>query len=139
MKKDIAKKWVKALRSGKYKQGECYLKQFNDNGQAKHCCLGVLCELYNDSMRKNHKKTLSTKIRSKHSTDCVTFNNKEGELPKVVMKWADIKDPIGRYIIETKNSPLGKIEEIGSLADKNDIGITFKTISNFIEKNVDIL
>lgn len=137
MKKEVAKKWVKALRSGKYKQGETYLKQLNDNGQAKHCCLGVLCELYNDSMRKNHKKTLSTKIRFKYSTDCVTFNNKEGELPKVVMKWADIKDPIGRYIIETKNSKLGEIEEIGSLADMNDIGKTFKTIANFIEKNVD--
>ena len=29
MKKDIAKKWIKALRSGKYKQGKGYLKQFN--------------------------------------------------------------------------------------------------------------
>ena len=130
MKKDVAKKWVKALRSGKYKQGECYLKQLNDNGQAKHCCLGVLCELYNESMRQNHKKTLSTKIRSKNSTDCVTFNNKENELPKIVMKWADIKDSIGCYTIET---------EVGSLGHKNDIGITFNTIANFIEKNVDAI
>ena len=131
MRKDVAKKWVKALRSGKYKQGETYLKQFNyDNEQPRHCCLGVLCELYNDSMRKNHKKTLSTKVRNKLTTDCVAFNNKEGELPPVVMKWADIIDPIGRYII---------IDEFGSLADMNDCGKTFKTIANFIEKNADIL
>lgn len=131
MRKDVAKKWVRALRSGKYKQGECYLKQFNDRGEPKHCCLGVLCELYNDTMRKNHKKTLSTKIRNKLTSDCVVFNNKEGELPRVVMKWADINDPIGRFIVDG--------EMLCSLADMNDIGKTFKTISNFIEKNVDIL
>jgi hypothetical protein len=133
MKKDVAKKWVKALRSGKYKQGETYLKQFNDNGQAKHCCLGVLCELYNDSMKKNHKKTLSTKIRSKHSTDCVTFNNKEGELPKVVMKWADIYDPIGRF--EAENPDYGT--DMYCLADLNDSGKKFTTIANIIEKNME--
>lgn len=131
MRKDIAKKWVKALRNGKYKQGHTYLKQLYDRGEPKHCCLGVLCELYNDSMRKNHKKTLSTKVRSKLGSDCVVFNNKEGELPKVVMDWAGINDPIGRFVIDG--------EMFGSLADMNDIGKTFKTISNFIEKNVDIL
>lgn len=29
MKKEVAKKWVKALRSGKYKQGDRCLKQTN--------------------------------------------------------------------------------------------------------------
>ena len=130
MRKEVAKKWVKALRSGKYKQGQVYLKQFHDNGKTEHCCLGVLCELYNDEMKKNHKKMLSTKIRCKNSgTDCVTFNNKEGELPKIVMKWSGVKDSIGRY----------STDDTGSLADMNDTGKTFKTISNFIEKNVENL
>ena len=130
MRKEVAKKWVKALRSGKYKQGQMYLKQFYDNGKTEHCCLGVLCELYNDEMKKNHKKMLSTKIRNKNSgTDCVTFNNKEGELPKIVMKWSGVKDSIGRY----------STDDTGSLADMNDTGKTFKTISNFIEKNVENL
>jgi hypothetical protein len=62
----------------------------------------------------------------------VTFNKKGGELPKVVMKWAGINDPIGRYCI-------GDMEDIGSLADMNDCGKTFKTISNFIEKNMENL
>lgn len=130
MRKEIAKKWIKALRSGKYKQGEVYLKQFDSHGEPKHCCLGVLCELYNDNMRKNHKKTLSTKIRNKITTDCVVFNNREGELPRVVMKWSGINDPIGRF---------SDLNNIGSLADMNDCGKTFKTISNFIEKNVENL
>lgn len=41
--KDIKKAWVEALRSGKYEQGEDYLKKDNC-----YCCLGVLCEI-------NHK------------------------------------------------------------------------------------
>lgn len=40
MKKDIAMKWVEALRSGKYKQTRGTLK--NNEG---FCCLGVLCEI----------------------------------------------------------------------------------------------
>lgn len=39
MDADIKKKWIEALRSGKYKQGIGFL---NNNG--KYCCLGVLCE-----------------------------------------------------------------------------------------------
>lgn len=39
-KKDI-KKWVKALRSGKYKQGYGLLET-----DAGHCCLGVACRIF---------------------------------------------------------------------------------------------
>lgn len=35
--KDFKKKWVKALRSGKYKQGKYYLYA----GDGTYCCLGV--------------------------------------------------------------------------------------------------
>jgi hypothetical protein len=133
MKKEIAKKWVKALRSGKYKQGECYLKQYNEKGGFNHCCLGVLCELYNDSMRKNHKKTLSTKVRNKATTDCIIFNNKEGDLPSVVMKWADINSSIGHFETENRYGLL----TIHCLADLNDSGKKFSTIANLIEKNVE--
>lgn len=34
------KKWIQALRSGKFKQGMVYLEK---NG--KHCCLGVACRV----------------------------------------------------------------------------------------------
>lgn len=40
MDANLKAKWVEALRSGKYEQGELFLRK---NG--KHCCLGVLCEL----------------------------------------------------------------------------------------------
>lgn len=41
MDKKLAMKWVKALRSGKYKQGQVgRLKS-----ESGYCCLGVLCEI----------------------------------------------------------------------------------------------
>lgn len=41
MKKEWADKWVKALRSGEFKQGIGGLKDKNNN----YCCLGVLCAI----------------------------------------------------------------------------------------------
>jgi len=43
MDKEIRDKWVTALRSGEYVQGQGYLK---DDGE--YCCLGVLCEIHPD-------------------------------------------------------------------------------------------
>lgn len=38
--KDV-KAWVKALRSGRYKQGKGQL-----NALGRHCCLGVACDIF---------------------------------------------------------------------------------------------
>lgn len=134
MKKDIAKKWVRALRSGKYKQGKGYLKQFTSKNEPRHCCLGVLCELYNDTMKKNHKKTLYIEEMQDNSsgTSFVRFDLVDGGLPKVVKKWADIKNTLGEFQI---NCGEYDIEE--SLADLNDTGKKFSTIADIIEKNVE--
>ena len=43
--KENRKKWVTALRSGKYKQGYSRLCQYNDKNEVLHCCLGVLSEI----------------------------------------------------------------------------------------------
>src|SRR4051812_8813302 len=45
MLSEVAKKWVDALRSGKFKQGRSSLTQKHPDGTLTHCCLGVLCEL----------------------------------------------------------------------------------------------
>lgn len=39
----LARKWIKALRSGKYEQGNGHLLN-----KGKYCCLGVLCEISKD-------------------------------------------------------------------------------------------
>lgn len=45
MNPEVKKLWVEALRSGKYTQETHCLKR-EINGLTIHCCLGVLCELY---------------------------------------------------------------------------------------------
>jgi hypothetical protein len=41
MNPEWKEKWVEALESGEYEQGQGCL-----NGSGKFCCLGVLCDLY---------------------------------------------------------------------------------------------
>lgn len=125
MKQNIMKKWVKALRSGKYKQGSGTLKQYNRKGQAEHCCLGVLCELYNHTMKKNKKKTIPEKICDNDRDFSFGYTRFDGScdgLPKSVRDWSGVKDTIGTFGKE-------------NLADLNDNGETFKTIANIIENN----
>lgn len=42
LKHEVKEKWLKALRSGEYKQGRNTL--YNPDTD-QYCCLGVLCEL----------------------------------------------------------------------------------------------
>ncbi|NBP02395.1 MAG: hypothetical protein EBU90_20210 [Proteobacteria bacterium] len=132
MRKIIAKKWVKALRSGKYKQGKGYLKQFTSKNEPRHCCLGVLCELYDQQMKKNHKKTLYTEeMEDKSSgTSFVRFDLVDGGLPRAVREWANMINPLGEFI---------KNDRVQYLADLNDDGKKFSTIADIIEKNVESL
>lgn len=48
MTKTLKTKWLAALRSGKYKQGRCALKE-----DGKFCCLGVLNDIA--GARQNYK------------------------------------------------------------------------------------
>lgn len=49
MKRDVMKKWVKALRSGKYLQGKWQLmKRDKVTGHPTYCCLGVLADIVCD-------------------------------------------------------------------------------------------
>lgn len=44
-------KWVKALRSGRYKQGTGKLRKRKD-GKLQYCCLGVACNLIDNKRWK---------------------------------------------------------------------------------------
>lgn len=128
MKTAIAKEWVKMLRSKKYKQGKGALK-FKYRGQMRHCCLGVLCELY----QKTHKKKLPV------TTDIDGTDMPEGAkhyqfaeeyqvLPEAVRKWSGISDEEGRFVT-------GNDDDCFTLTTLNDHGASFKTIANKIEKH----
>jgi hypothetical protein len=104
VKKDIAKKWVKALRSGKYKQcTDGHMHKEDDEGNYSYCCLGVL-----DTLRTG-KKTCRTQPHIALPTNAC-------------LKWAGL------------SSERGELKNGGNLACLNDEGKAFKKIADIIEK-----
>ena len=48
-------KWLKALRSGKYKQTDCVLRRGGNKKKATFCCFGVLCDVAGAKWEKSYK------------------------------------------------------------------------------------
>lgn len=121
MKASIKKLWLKALRSGEYKQGRGGLKKIDLEGNERFCCLGVLCDL--------HAKAHDLKwTKSRQSTYGSYFRN-TGHLPKAVREWSGIPDDSGR--IFNQNGTLKT-----SLAELNDRkNSNFEEVALAIEKH----
>ena len=148
MNKTIAMKWVKALRSGKYKQGVGYLCQVNSKGK-KHCCLGVLTEMYQAEQKAKKKKVIPNKVSCVYVEDSTATSGLKllevvkyggGEyaaegLPVAVRRWAGIEGRFGE-LFDVGLDGVGVYE---SLSRMNDEGHSFKKIANFIEKNYENL
>ena len=124
MKKEIATKWVEALRSGKYSQGKNYLKRtVGDN--TTHCCLGVLCELYNELNEEKIEESSMWLGEISDKDNIHTFDGATGALSLIVQKWAGVKIIVGCMGI--------------SLPEMNDSGSSFFEIADFIENNTENL
>lgn len=108
MNKEIKEKWIKALRSGEYKQGKNVLRR-RDN---TFCCLGVLCDLY-------IKET--GKLQWKDSDHEYLFQIDENTcfLPLDVRKWSDLTQK--RATLMEMNDELDK---------------SFNEIADYIEKEL---
>lgn len=140
MKKEIAKKWVRALRSKKYRQAKGLLKTKTKSGPASHCCLGVLCELYQQERKKNKKSLLDTDDHSARESGLdlpktnrvFEFNGESTALPDVVRAWAGIADDAGCFRGDFLLERGDKL--YNSLAEMNDSGCRFSTIADVIEK-----
>lgn len=107
MNNDIKAKWLEALRSGEYEQGENWLQA---NG--KYCCLGVLCEL-----------AVEAGIVDKDpGQSYVTFDREPAILPDRVITWAGLP----------KSSPVPEVfyhGEVVGLSDLNDGVTIFNPVS----------
>ena len=124
MQKRKAMQWVKALRSGKYKQGHENLRKVDKQGETHHCCLGVLGEI----------------------SGCDTADlNENGYLDASLMEECGLKSEEGKAFNEFDEEVGVKIrngnglEDYESLADANDCGSSFKRIATWIEKNYKLL
>lgn len=108
MLNENAKKWVAALRSGKYEQGRTLLCA---NG--KYCCLGVACEVAIAN---------GVELKREEKSGVVSFeDNFSALLPTRVMEWLKLSQQLGENFISE------------SLATKNDKGMPFDQIADFIE------
>lgn len=106
-----AKKWVRALKSGKYHQ----TKEVLHKEGGGYCCLGVACEVYQKSVGD---LDLGVTVGG-----CVVYDGYMCSLPKKVREWLGLRTATGEF----------RGDDLVSLVEMNDDGKRFKTIAKLIE------
>lgn len=106
MNPEIKQKWVAALRSGKYVQGKGTLKRNNEDGTAKYCCLGVICQELN--------------IVNKKMKDLTSFDGCIGILSQRIRELTGVLD-LEMNVLTNMNDAYGK---------------SFSQIADYIEANL---
>jgi hypothetical protein len=114
MKKSVKKLWVKALKSGVYKQGTgCPYRA----GENTYCCLGLLLDVTGNGYFE-------------------FFERDFGEMKQGVYD-AHWKRPSLTLPIEFMEEVGMDSEAVGDLMNKNDFdGWSFKKIANWIERHL---
>lgn len=98
MDRKAKKKWLKALRSGRYKQGQQFLLQ---NG--KSCCLGVLCATQRLKPRSAGAGT-GVMLFGKSGSDCY--------LPRDLQEKLGIADSVQNDLIDMNDTKKKTFKEI---------------------------
>jgi len=115
MEKKLAMKWVRALRSGKFKQTKEKLRKETNDGKVGYCCLGVLATI------------------CKIEEDVI---GAYGDLSGEEFSACDVKDCLGAPNEGSVKVRHGKgYFGFDSLAEANDGGASFRAIATWIEKN----
>lgn len=132
------KKWLKALRSGEYKQGKCHLHTFNKKGETLYCCLGVACEVAIKS--KVDVQVLENNYEDPAGLLHNRYNGQTGVMPKAVTNWLGLATNGGDFYEEGKPNRT----YLYSLTELNDgkegkRGKNFKQIADIVEKNWEAL
>lgn len=107
---NLKKRWVNALRSGKYRQGKGKLRSFDD----KFCCLGVLCDIEGAKWQVDG--------------DHYNADGSGAFLPETIREQYGVDSDFEIYDRET--------DTYSSLSSMNDAGTTFETIADIIEKDL---
>ena len=123
MKKDIADRWVMALRSGGYKQSgsgthTVFLHRKTDHRGNRFSCIGVLCYILAEEVGVKRTET---------EEGAITYDILETELLDRVMEYADIN-------ADTDISQPIRIPSLNSSIRKLESTHSFKELSHIIEK-----
>jgi hypothetical protein len=125
MNKDVIRKWVDALRSGKYPQTRGALTRINfGDSKYSYCCLGVLCELAS----AEGVCLKQDELYSDSHQGFVVYNETSSTLPDAVISWAglDSYNPriSGKYLSELNDVYLLSFSDIADLIEKEFLGET---------------
>jgi hypothetical protein len=118
MRERVKKKWLEALRSGKYKKAKYAL--VNGDG---YCCLGVLCDLHAKETGRDRPKPDQP------------YMGQTTYLPADVVEWAGL--PTYAPTVRWKDHPcvgLDSLNDGGSLVVRKPL--TFKQIAKYIEEQL---
>lgn len=131
MKAEIKEKWVAALRSGDYIQGQGLLVTATGNAQLVHCCLGVLCELA--TQEGVCIKTIFSSVEGD-----IMFDGNDSMLPWRVSQWAglDGTNPTVSGIETTDGNREVALAELNDGYSQRGIPRhSFEQIATLIEEN----
>jgi hypothetical protein len=122
MDQKIKKLWVKALRSGEFKQERGHLEK-----DGCYCALGVLSVL----------ALLEGICTYEEVRGVGTFDKREFKLSYNVMKWANIAQDNERYLNPVEHGVIVSIKgEETTIMELNDIGLSFKKLASIIERHL---
>jgi hypothetical protein len=122
MDQKIKKLWVKALRSGEFKQGRGHLEK-----DGCYCALGVLSVL----------ALLDGICTYEEVRGVGTFDKREFKLSYNVMKWAHIAQDNERYLNPVEHGVIVSIKgEETTIMGLNDMGLSFKKLARIIERHL---
>jgi len=129
MNTEVKKKWIDALRSGKYDQGSEKLRSVTG-----YCCLGVLCDLYSKEQDTEWEFRGIAKTNLQPQ-DYWYFEGESEFLPESVKDWAGL--PVGNPSVRvdvTDNDDEDDWFYNEEIANLNDSGYTFNELSELIEQ-----
>jgi hypothetical protein len=122
MNKRVKDMWLKALRSGEFKQCRGFLAK-ND----KYCALGVLSIL----------AVLEGICTFNDLKGVGTFDNRRFTLSYNVMKWAEIAQDDERFLDPDEHEVILNIKgKSTSVLELNDKGMSFKKLATIIERHL---
>ena len=127
MKKSDVKKWVKALRSGEYKQARRDLCKEDDSGECSYCCLGVACDIFVEGDWIQRKGWIEWSIDPYEEFALPSYSDREG--------WGFTDTTSFPSLKMLRKMGLG-VGYAQRLADLNDKGLSFMEIADKIEKDL---